>query len=318
MAAGCMNNPDKTANHLSFNKAASSSPADAKAASAPNTMALVIDIQDFARMDAADAQNYADKLAESLSSLRDRNIPVTWVTMRKDAQLYEPLDTDQDVLPQLRDVDTLQKMGFHGIDPEHENHGIFRAFLQEHGPRTNEAVSVKSVKSALVEHTDALGKPEYEKTLEDECKEPLSEYFGSQEKTLAEYMKEQGIQNTVLMGAVSSHCVSETAVSAAIKGFNPQIVTDLVLSWHGDQDELGETPLLLWHGTANDGVAFDAYHQENINTKLSKIASEDRGFTPDNRAAISNIEFTTSAALLQKPTSSCPDNRTVITPPCSI
>ena len=149
---------------------------------------------------------------------------------------------------------------------------------------------------------DASDKPEYQASLEAECGEPLSEYFGSGTTTLAGYMREQGIQNTILMGAVSSHCVSETAVSAAVKGFNPQIITDSVLSWQGDEDKVDpRTSLLHWRGTAGDEVAFDTYHQEKITTKIADIVSDHtRGFTSDHMKAISSIGFASSAMLPHK------------------
>ena len=295
-----MSSLEHTTQHPPFNSAASDSGFDTDTSS--NTMALVIDVQDFSRMDAVDATNYAKKLAENLKSLREQGVSITWVTMRKDAQLYKPKNIDSGAFPQVRDIEELREMGFHGIDPEHENHEIFRDFLLNHGPITDEAVSVKSLKSALVEPEDASDKPEYQASLEAECGEPLSEYFGSGTTTLAGYMRGQGIQNTILMGAVSSHCVSETAVSAAVKGFNPQIITDSVLSWQGDEDKVDpRTSLLHWRGTAGDEVAFDTYHQEKITTKIADIVSDHtRGFTSDHMKAISSIGFASSAMLPHK------------------
>lgn len=296
-----MANLEHATQHLPFNRVASDSDSNTDP-SIPSTMALVIDVQDFARMDAVDATNYAGKLAEDIATLREQGVPVSWVTMRKDAQLYEPKDVTLNALPQVRDMEELREMGFHGGDPEHENHDIFRDFLLNHGPRTDEVVSVKSLKSALVEPEDAANKPEYQASLEAECGEPLSEYFGSGTKTLAGYIREQGIQNTILMGAVSSHCVSETAVSAAVKGFNPQVLTDAVLSWQGDEDKVDpRTSLLLWRGTAGDEAAFDAYHQEKINTKIADIAADRaRGFNFGDAEAIFNIGFASAATFAQK------------------
>lgn len=264
-------------------------------------MALVIDVQDLARMDANDAQNYVDKLGETLKSLRAEGIPVTWVTMRRNAQLYEPLVNDPHS-SHVRSLDQLREMGFHGIDPAYENHDIFRDFLMEHGPRTNEAVSCKSVKSALVEQADADGKPQYQSTLEAECGEELSKYFGSQEKTLADYMREKGVGSTIIMGAVSSHCVAETAVSASIKGFNPKIITDRVLSWQGDENKVDpKTSLLLWHGSSGDDAAWNSYHADKMNSKISEITNDtSRLFSDGDLNVIANIDFINTATLSQK------------------
>ena len=280
-----------------FNSASSLTAAGDAASS--NTMALVIDVQDFARMDAADAQNYAEHLASNLTALRASGVPVTWVTMRKDAQLYEPTASASDSAPQVRNIDQLREMGFHGIDADHENSEIFRHFITNFGPRTDEAVSVKSVKSALVERADAEGRPEYQNALATESGEPFDTYF-TDGKTLAEYMAD--VDNIILMGAVSSHCISETAVSAAIKGHNPVIVTDAVLSWQGD-DALVDprTSVQLWRGTGGDSANFDAFHQRKINAAVSNIASDDqRGFTSDQVVEISNIGFVSSAELVHQ------------------
>lgn len=277
-----------------FNTASSLMAAGEAASS--NPMALVIDVQDFARMDAADARNFAEHLASNLTALRESGVPVTWVTMRKGSQLYEPTPSASDSSPQVRNTDQLREMGFHGIDADHENSEIFRDFITNFGPRTDEAVSVKSVKSALVERADAAGRPDYQNALATECGEPLDTYF-TDGKTLAEYMGD--VDNTILMGAVSSHCISETAVSAAIKGRNPVIVTDAVLSWQGD-DALVDprSSVQLWRGTGGDSANFDAFHQGKINAAISSIASDDRrGFTSAQVAAISNIGFVSSASL---------------------
>lgn len=257
-----------------------------------NTMALVIDVQDFSHMDTEDAKNYTRKLAESLMALREQGIPITWVTMRPGAQLYEPEKVDHGVLPQVRDMEELRKMGYHGVDPKLENHEVFRDFLLTHGPRLDEAVSVKSLKSALVEKEDVLGKDKYQKALELECGEPLSKYFDSN-TTLAGYMRDKGIQNVIMMGAVSSHCIAETAVSAAVKGFNSQVVVDAVLSWQGEEGQVDpNTSLLLWRGADNDEVAFNAYHHEKISTKVMEIVSDQvRGFSAADRAQIEGIQL---------------------------
>jgi nicotinamidase-related amidase len=262
-------------------------------------MALVIDVQDLARMDAIDAHNYVERLAETLTSIRDSQIPITWVTMRKNAQLYKPLKTDPETSSQTRDTDQLREMGFHGIDPEYDNHEIFKNFLLKHGPRTDEVVSCKSTKSALVEEIDAKQKPEYQNTLEAECGETLSTYFGSQEQTLADYMREQGINNTIIMGAVSSHCIAETAASSSVKGFNPNIITDRLLSWQGDEDKVDpKTSLLLWHGYSGNDNDWNSYHQSKLDNKLAEIMADiSRDFSRQNLEDIGNIRFATSSIL---------------------
>lgn len=263
-----------------------------------NAMALVIDVQGLSGLDRIDAQNFVDKLAETLTSLRDGGTPVTWVAMRKGAGLYEPTETDPSAPVQVRDISELRDMGFSGVDSEQENHDIYSKFLSEHGPRTNEAVACKSVKSALLEEVDASGKDDYTQMLEGECGQELSDYFGGQ-KTLTDYMREQNVNSTILMGAVSSHCISETAVSGALKGFAPQVMLDRVLSWQGEESSVNpRTSMLLWRGSSSDTKSWDAYHQEKIETKISEIESDkSRSFQHNDLDAIHSIKLATSESI---------------------
>jgi nicotinamidase-related amidase len=262
-------------------------------------MALVIDVQDFDRMSPEDAKAYADHLAEKLADLRGQNppVPVTWVAMRKGAQFYEPEDYKGTAEAPVRDEHTLTAMGFHGTSKEYKD------FILRHGPRVNEAVVCKSVKSALLELQDAEGKPEYRNALEHNeiGGDSLDNYFQTN-KTLADYMREQGVNKTLLMGAVSSHCVSETAVSGALKGFNPKILPDTVLSWHGDDNTVNpRTSLLLWRGTGASGPdKWDQFHQTKIEEKIRSIAADrSRSFSGAEMAAIQKIDFLTPSELKQ-------------------
>ncbi len=260
-------------------------------------MALVIDIQDFDRMSPEDARAYADHLAKKLSELREKKppVPVTWVAMRKEAQFYNPDDYSGTGTPPVRDESTLIEMGFHGESKEYKD------FILKHGPRVSEAVVCKSVKSALLELSDTEDRPKYKKSLEanETGGEKLEDYFNTN-KTLADYLREQyqgrGVNKTFLMGAVSSHCVSETAVSAALKGFNPQIFHDMVLSWGGDENKVNpQTSLLLWRGTGeSDPDKWNSFHKGKIEEKIRNISSDSaREFSTDDVAAFRKIDFST-------------------------
>lgn len=262
-------------------------------------MALVIDVQDFDRMSPEDAKAYAGHLAGRLAEFRSQTppVPVTWIAMRRDAQVYEPEHYTGTGVPPVRDENSLTEMGFTGQSKE------YRDFIRDHGPRVNETVVCKSVKSALLEPGDTDGKPDYRSEIEatELGGGTLAEYFGAG-KTLAGHLREQGINKTFLMGAVSSHCVSETAVSAALKGFNPQILPDAVLSWHGDESTVNPgTSLLLWRGTGDAGAGkWDAFHQEKMKEKIEAITTDaSRHLSPSDIAAIQKIDFLTRSTAAQ-------------------
>lgn len=271
-----------------FNSVSSIVSSERSSSNSP-TMALVIDVQSLDRMDREDAQNYVDKLGKSLQSLRDKNIPVTWVTMREGSQLYLPTSTGND--SEVRDLSQLREMGFYGIDSEYPNHDILEEFLTKYGPRTNEVVSCKSFKSALIEQDDVKGRPDYQKTLEVESGGDFSNQFTSQ-PTLAESMRSMVVQSTILMGAVSSHCISETAISSSLKGFNPQVAYDLVLSWQGDENKVvPRTSTLLWRGTSPDNNnEWNKFHLDKIQNRLVEISYNPvRDFSQSDRSSINRI-----------------------------
>lgn len=278
-----------------------------------STMGLVIDVQSLDRMDREDAQNYVDKLTKSLQSLRaKKDILITWTTMREGSQLYLPTSTDND--SKVRDISEFREMGFYGVDPEYFNHDILEKFLTKYGPRTNEVVSCKSFKSALIEREDVKGKSDYQETLQKESGGDFSNQFTSQ-PTLVEYLRSRGVKSTILMGAVSSHCISETAVSSSLKGFNPQIAYDLVLSWEGDENEVEpKTSTLLWRGASPDeSDVWNKFHSDKIHNKLIEISHDPvRRFSANERSSINGIGFSVIEDILNSSSiSSSPDlNRT--------
>ena len=278
-----------------------------------NEMALVIDIQDLSRMDRQDAQNYVDALAQKLEQLRANHVAVTWVTMRENPQFYPPIEKQPGEAIETRDLAELIDMGFYGVDPAYDNYDILKNFLVSHGPQTDEAVFCKSVKSALLEKDDAHNKPEYIEELERQCGQDLETYFSEQDYTLSQYMRDQGVTDTYIMGAVSSHCVVETAVSAAIKGFNPFVLVENILSWLGPEDDVDPTSsFLVWQAAqaqAQEAGAqhgnVDNYHQKKFDQARQDILSDSkRGFTMEQQNAIENIGLGKNAPFKQPETQS--------------
>jgi nicotinamidase-related amidase len=261
-------------------------------------MAIVIDIQDFDRLSREDTQAYADQLGENLSQLRENNIPVTWVTLTRTSAFHDPIDGEAP-LPRGSEPSDWEALGFHGVSDEYENADIFRQFLQDHGPRTDEAVYQKQFKSALVEVRDAEASPEYQEILSEESGLPFEELQaqGTDEKTLNQYLGEQGVRHPLLIGAVSSHCISETAATARLKGMDPRIESELVLSWVGPEEEvIPSSSVLIWRDTYDSDQAAVEMHERKIQTKLTEIGEDGRRhFSEAERESISRIGFSATA-----------------------
>lgn len=255
-----------------------------------NSMALIIDLQDADRMLPEDAKAYFDSLAKTLTDLRNRNIPVAWVTIVPKSDFY-PAEGGTNT----RLMNELEQMGYHGIDSSKNNHEVFRKFLEEFGPRQNEVVFSKSFKSALVETQDVEGKPDYQASLEAECGQIFEDTFTA-ETTLIDHIRETKTQEIFVMGAVSTHCVAETAISGAIKGFEVTVLHDQVVSWEGEESEVSpQTSTLAWN---ND----PEWHREKMTAKITDIKQEDaRQFSANEIAAIDAIAFQTQDTAFSSP-----------------
>jgi len=280
-----------------------------KASISPNERpaALVIDVQDFYGMAPADAQDYADKLSQTLNELRSQDppVPVMWATMAEGAKLYAPREDFAKGPAPGRNMDEMIEMGFHGVNPDPElqkqgvdsNIEVFRKFIAEYGPKVNETVVRKSVKSALLEKSDIEGKENYsERLATEECGQPAHGYFDLAGKTLADHFRSLNINRIIIMGAISAHCIAETSASAAIKEFNPEIPVDLVLSRLRDNDRESHP---IWRGGMKaNAEKWDDWHRGKIETALSHISADtDRQFSADDTAALKRIKFTTSNRL---------------------
>ncbi len=256
-------------------------------------MAFIIDIQGVGNMNEEDAKNYLGKLAESIALLRANNVPVTWVTMGKRNHLYEPQMASGSP-SNVRKISDLVAMGFDGAEPGHKGHELFAKFLEDHGPRTDEAVYSKFYKSAFVDPEDHANRPELEEVLRSDYTEGMQlpqpgEFSGP---TLTQYAKARGVTKPLILGAVSTHCVSETATWAVLKGMKPTIATDGVLSWAGKESEVNpRVSYLIWsHGES----APESFHAGKINTRLDEILADDRrGLSGADKSSIREVGFST-------------------------
>jgi nicotinamidase-related amidase len=244
-------------------------------APAPDTMALIVDIQSVQSMAPQDAQAYLDRLGAYVDELRVNNIPVTWVTMGDRNHLFTPAE---------RSEDDLIRMGFEGLKKSDKSHEMFREFMRKHGPRNNEAVYMKFYKSAFMEPKDYAGNDKLRDVVQRDYNESvaLPEAGAYPGQSLTAYAHSKGTKNIIIAGAVSSHCVTEAALGGRKKGFNTMIWNDGVLSWNGEERDVDpRTSRLVWRGgdAAKDPQAF---HRAKINARLDQIAAEEldaRGIT---------------------------------------
>lgn len=271
-------------------------------------MALVVDMQSVERMEQVDARRFLGHLADTLERLRGNNVPVTWVTMRPDSRLFLPEEEEG-----ARDLAQLVDMGFYGLQGSAEHAAILTDFLSQHGPRRNEAVFCKSFKSALIDAADVEKRPAYRAALSAEAGMDFAAAIPAQ-GNLADYMRGQGVRRTYIMGAVSSHCVAETAVSAAIKGFAPVVLTDCLLSWQGDEDKVDpKTGTQLWRGEMkgdDQGAGWNQFHHDKVQAKITAIAADkDRAFGPYEMARIGAIDLRVNGIRLPPATNTTPTPR---------
>lgn len=254
-----------------------------------SAMAFIIDIQGVGNMGEEDAQNYLDKLAKSLETLRANNIPVTWVTMGKRNHLYEP-QTATESSSSVREISDLVAMGFDGAEPGHKGYEIFEMFLKQHGPRPNEAVYSKFYKSAFLDPEDHVNRPELEEVLHGDYPDGVGlpqpgEFQGT---TLTQYAKARGVTKPLILGSVSTHCISETAIWAALKDMKPTIAVDGILSWAGKESEVnpGVSRLIWRQGESSP----DSFHAGKVNARLDEILADGRrGLSDADKNAIREI-----------------------------
>jgi len=237
--------------------------------------ALIIDIQSNEGMSAEDGQNFLNELASSLKTLRDNHIPVTWVVMGDRNHLFEP---------GVRSMDDFAAMGFDTADP------VFHEFLKNHGPRADEAVYCKFYKSAFMQPEDYAGNPALQEVVREDYRKDIEvvlprpgDFAGL---SLTEYLHGQGIGKALIMGSMSTHCVSETAAGAIVKGFDAAICTDLVVSWEEDEDQVDpRTSHRVWRDSAVD-------HEDRIRARLRQITADPRReLTDAEKTAIREMEF---------------------------
>lgn len=277
------------------------------------TAALVIGLTSFGGMSLADATNYAKTMSESLTTLRQTDIPIVWGNIGPTPNRLIIPENQNNI--SVVDFDTLLTLHFDEDAGQWEHQDIHYKFLQHAGPRKNEVIYTKFTKDTLLDPQDVKEFGEnYQRELlrqtgivfADEAtsnNHPHTRYIEThqadktfqslfKDPSLASYFKSQGIENLIVMGAIGHHCVSETALSGAVKGMNVSIATDRVLSWARPVVTLTDrlnTPI-TWQNPehAND-------HEALITDRLEQIITNDPGqrqFTAKQQETIRGINLT--------------------------
>lgn len=176
-----------------------------------DTIALMIDIQQgmLFYMDRNEIRGYLDHMRHVLDDLRQKGVPVGWVSIGEQSnQLYKPETGNLE----LRGAGEITSMNFFHTDVPGTaiaNQDLFEDFMKTHGPRKNEVMFCKNTFSALDEN----------------------------ESGLKHYLKEQeGLSKIILSGGTANFCVGSTANDAVNDGFTVIVASDNLIGWAGNED----------------------------------------------------------------------------------
>lgn len=261
-----MDMPTKTPPSLPF--AASARPTNADS----EVMGMVVDLQlgCFGGMHPDVTQDYLDQVAQALDTLRERNIPVMWLSMAEHSKLYLPSAASP---PARRSIEELQDFEFHNIIHDNESRDVYMDFLAQHGPRTNEAVFCKYFFDAFTDmrgHPDARKLWDQHKTIRPEEYQQRFEEMNKilQGPPLIDFLREEGVKSIISFGGISTNCVLSTAIGAARHGIGSTICTDLLISLKD-----------------NDRVMPPSWYEDELQRKLEEKTT--------NAPLIEQLEFTT-------------------------
>jgi nicotinamidase-related amidase len=293
-----------------------------------NTAAIFSSVLEFDGMTREDAANYAQALGQTINDLRSRNVHIIWACINSEMG-NKSFCPEADAASDVRSLEELTENGFLWEEDEYDNYDILLKFIDEYGPRENEAMFRKSFMSALVEPGDIEheNRQEHQYSLLEQAGiivsdgsspapagdmfrviDPVDadeEYLGlfNNDVTVAEYLRDNNIQRTLIMGQVAYYCNLETCISAAEKGFNPSIVGDRCLSWvyTEDADTGSEVQTCVWNSDVDrngNKFAESVDHQGRMQNRLDEIVSGEshiRNLSDEDRHAIESIPIICSA-----------------------
>ena len=186
-------------------------------AKAAQAVCLVIDVQDgcVKRMPDTAREKFLAEVKQSVEELREKDIPPVWVSIGDHTKLY------------MAQASTQTSTDLSGVS-------------EALGIKPGELVYHKRLMSALADKADVIQRPsDFAGEQSGNDLRTLEASFHG--KALSEHLKDT--QQTIIMGMMTTYCVTKTAIDAAKKGFNPVVITDRLV--HGD--DLNRTQPAKWH-----------------------------------------------------------------------
>jgi nicotinamidase-related amidase len=174
-------------------------------------------------------------------------------------------------------------------------------------PAPDEDVFVKRYMDAFTDIDDVLARPELRKYVDGQRTDNRDfhdkiidgsinkeDYFGR--PTLLEHLKAQGVEHITMAGTMAGFCIANTAINAAMHGFQVTIFSDLVVGW---EDKTYRKA--VWDPNSPEDRV------KEITDRLDEIIRdpESAGFKESDRAALiearKRIEIRTSSDFLESP-----------------
>jgi nicotinamidase-related amidase len=271
---------------------------------ASGTVAILSSVLEFDGMTREDALNYAEALGQTIENMRAQNTPIVWagINSQMGNKAFVPEGNAGD---EKKSIAQLRKDGFMEDEESYSNYDVLKFFIAKYGPRENDAMFRKAFMSALTEPSDIehdfrqehqeellkqagilidnenLGEPPkgFRKIQRSEADAEFQKLFNN-DLTLSEYLRDNNVQNTLIMGQVAYYCNLETAISAEEKGFNPSIVSDRCLSWVFGHSPKDGKPMntCVWKSEVDKiGIPFaeKVDHKARMQKRLDEIANNE-------------------------------------------
>tara|TARA_R110002126_G_scaffold13118_2_gene56388 strand:- start:80193 stop:81227 length:1035 start_codon:yes stop_codon:yes gene_type:complete len=286
-----------------------------------DTVAIFSSVLTFQGMTRQDAIDYSEALGQTINDLRAQNIPIIWACINSKVgnKAFIPEGNAGD---EKRSIAQLKQDGIMKDEESYDHYEVLESFMAKYGPQANEAMFRKAFMSALTEPSDIEHdfRQEHQEELlkqagvlvDNESLGEVSEYFRkiprseadaeflklfNNDKTLPEYLRDNNVKNTLIMGRVAYYCNLETAISAEEKGFNPSIVGDRCLSWMFGHSPKDGTPMntCVWESAVDKiGLPFveKVDHKARMQVRLSEIAADEaylRGMSEETALNIQAI-----------------------------
>ena len=266
--------------------------------------AITIDLQSFNNMTPEDASAYAAHLGDHLTQLRENDISVIWVGITDEDRLIVPEDAN--VTGQSQTFEELAAKGFcvHSLDEDTAE--IYTTFIERHGPRTDEVISLKSHASALLEDGDDL-------TVDPAHDSQGQLSIAGQDVTLMQYLRDEGISRPMVFGGASSFCVAQTAKTGVMKNLDVTLDPNLMLSWDKfDRSEQNQPDSLFVWREGHDPQSAEEFHKRHIAQAFDEIEAHPAdNFTTTDR---DKITFSNTSGYIQSFTAQDPDVVAATTP----